>query len=107
MEYKIPMRIVVVSPPAGVNFSLENNGNLVSVTRSTGEDITFDFHAIVKPQRNTGVPNFTGAFARGTPSKRFFYVNIGSWRVNRIVNGAEGRRFGFQRAIPNLSAKKR
>ena len=23
MEYKIPMRIVVVSPPAGVHFSLE------------------------------------------------------------------------------------
>ena len=42
-----------------------------------GEDIAFDFDAVVKPQRNTGVPNFTGAFARGTPSKRFFYVNIG------------------------------
>ena len=77
MEYKIPMRIAVVSPPVGVNFSLENNGNLVSVTQSTGEDITFDFDAVVKPQRNTGVPNFTGAFARGTPAKRFFYVNIG------------------------------
>ena len=77
MEYKIPMRIVVVSPPVGVNFSLDNNGELVSVTQSTGEDIMFDFHAVVKPQRNTGVPNFTGPFARGTPSKRFFYVNIG------------------------------
>lgn len=77
MEYKIPLRIVVVNPPAGVNFSLENNGELVSVTQSTEEDITFDFEAIVKPQRNTGLPNFTGAFARGTPSKRFFYINIG------------------------------
>ena len=37
MEYKIPMRIVVVSPPVGVNFSLENNGNLVSVAQSTGK----------------------------------------------------------------------
>ena len=77
MEYKIPMRIIVVSPPVGVNFSLENSGNLVSVTESVGEDITFDFDAVVKPQRNTGAPNFTGGFARGTPSKRFFYVNIG------------------------------
>ena len=25
MEYKIPMRIIVVSPPVGVNFALENN----------------------------------------------------------------------------------
>ena len=77
MEYKIPMRIVVVSPPTGVNFSLENSENLVSVTQSTGADITFDFFAVVKPQRNTGAPNFTGPYARGTPSKRFFYVNIG------------------------------
>ena len=65
MEYKIPMRIIVVNPPVGVNFALENNGNLVSVTESTGKDIAFDFDAVVKPQRNTGVPNFTGAFAQG------------------------------------------
>ncbi len=77
MAYKVSMCIVVVSPPVGVDFSLENNGNLVSVTQSTGEDITFDFDTVVKAHRNTGVPNFTGAFARGTPSKRFFYVNIG------------------------------
>ena len=77
MEYKIPMRIVVVNPPVGVNFSLENNGNLVSVAQSTGSDITFDFDAIVKARRNTGLPDVTGAFARGTPSKRFFYINIG------------------------------
>ena len=31
----------------------------------------------MKEHRNTGIPNFTGAFARGTPSKRFFYINIG------------------------------
>ncbi len=77
MDYRIPMRIVVVSPPVGVNFSPENNGNLVSVTQPTGSDITFDFDAVVKEHRNTGIPNFTGAFARGTPSKRFFYINIG------------------------------
>lgn len=77
MAYKISMRIVVVNPPVGVNFSLENNGELISVTESTGEDITFDFDEVVKPRRNTGFPNFTGAFARGTPSKRFFYINIG------------------------------
>ena len=101
MEYKIPMRIVVVSPPTGVNFSLENNGNLVSVTQSTGKDITFDFHAVVKPQRNTGTPNFTGPFARGTPAKRFFYVNIGELAGQPDCEwSAEGQRFGFQRAIP-------
>jgi hypothetical protein len=78
MEYKVPLRIVVVDPPEDVYFCLaDDEGNLVSVTRSTGADITFDFEAIVKANRRTGAPNFTGPFASGTPSKRFFYVNIG------------------------------
>ena len=78
MEYRVPLRIVIVNPPEGVNFCLaDNQDNLVSVTRSTGVDISLDFEAIVKPGRGTGAPNFTGPFAMGTPSKRFFYVNIG------------------------------
>lgn len=78
MEYKIPLRIVVVEPTEGVNFCLaDDEDKLVSVTRSTGADISLDFEAIVKPNRRTGEPNFTGKFAKGTPSKRFFYVNIG------------------------------
>ena len=81
MEYKIPMRIVVVSPPVGVNFALENNGNLISVTQSTGEDITFDFDAVVKPQRNTGVPNFTGKFAPGNSLETVLLCQY--WGVSR------------------------
>ena len=78
MEYKASLRIVVVDPPEDVYFCLaDDDGNLVSVTRSTGKDITFNFEAVVKANRRTGVPNFTGPFANGTPSKRFFYVNIG------------------------------
>ena len=78
MEYPVTLRIVVVSPPAGVNFSLEDDkGHLVSITKSTGSNITFDFSGVVKENRRTGTPNFTGPFAQGTPSKRFLYINIG------------------------------
>ena len=78
MEYNVPLRIVIVDPPEGVDFCLtDDEDNLISVTRSTGADIPLDFEAIVKPNRRTGAPNFTGPFASGTPSKRFFYVNIG------------------------------
>ena len=78
MEYRVPLRIVIVNPPEDVNFCLaDDEDNLVSVTRSTGADISLDFEVIVKPNRRTGAPNFTGPFAKGTPSKRFFYVNIG------------------------------
>lgn len=80
MEYRVPLRIVIVNPPRGVNFCLtDNEDNLVSVTRSTGADISLEFEAIVKPNRRTGAPNFTGRFAMGTPSKHFFYVNIGQF----------------------------
>ncbi len=44
---------------------------------STGDDIVFEFQTIVKPNQRTKKPNFTGPFARGAPSKRFFYINIG------------------------------
>ena len=44
---------------------------------STGDDIVFEFQTIVKPNQRTKKPNFTGPFTRGTPSKRFFYINIG------------------------------
>lgn len=78
MEYRIPLRIVIVNPPEDVNFCLVDDAdNLVSITRSTGADISLDFEAVVKPNRRKGAPNFTGPFASGMPSKRFFYVNIG------------------------------
>ena len=78
MEYRVSLRIVIVNPPENVNFCLVDDAdNPVSVIRSTGADISLDFEAIVKPNRRTGAPDFTGAFARGTPSKRFLYVNIG------------------------------
>jgi len=80
MEYRVPFRIVIVNPPEDVNFCLaDDEDNLVSVTRSAGADISLDLEAIVKPNRRTGAPNFTGKFAMGTPSKRFFYVNIGKF----------------------------
>lgn len=75
---QIPLRIIIVNPPESVAFSLEDNkGNLIAATLSTGDDIILDFEATVRPDRTSGDPNFTGPFARGTPAKRFFYVNIG------------------------------
>ena len=97
MEYKASLRIVVVDPPEDVYFSLaDDEGNLVSVTRSTGEDITFNFEAIVKANRRTGAPNFTGPFANGTPSKRFFYVNIGKLAGQKMPCGSEEQRSGLR-----------
>ena len=78
MEYQVTLRIVLLKPPNGVLYCLQDdNGRFVSTTMSTGDDIVFEFQAVVKPNQRTKKPNFTGPFARGTPSKRFFYINIG------------------------------
>ena len=72
------LRIVLLNPPHGVLYCLQDdNGRFVSVTMSTGNDIVFEFQTVVKPNQQTKKPNFTCPFARGTPSKRFFYINIG------------------------------
>lgn len=78
MEYQVILRIVLLNSPHGVLYCLQDdNGRFVSATMSTGNDIVFEFQTVVKPNQQTKNPNFTCPFARGTPSKRFFYINIG------------------------------
>jgi len=78
MEYQVTLRIVLLNPPNGVLYCLEDdNERFVFATMSTGDDIVFEFQTVVKPNQRTKKPNFTGPFARGIPSKRFFYINIG------------------------------
>ena len=77
MEYQVILRIVLLNPPNGVLYCLEDdNERFVFATMSIGDDIVFEFQTVVKPNQRTKKPNFTGPFARGTPSKRFFYINI-------------------------------
>ena len=78
VEYQVTLRLVLLSPLSDVLYCLEDDqGRFVSTTKSTGHDIVFDFPALVKPNRRSKKPNFTGPFSRGTPAKRFFYINIG------------------------------
>ena len=77
-EYRGTLRVVLLAPPRDILYCLEDNqGCFVSTTKSTGDDIRFDFSAVVKPNQRSKKPNFTGPFCRGTPAKRFFYINIG------------------------------
>ena len=78
MEYQVPLLIVLLNPPDGVLYCLQNdNGRFIFTTMSTGDDIVFEFQTVVKPNQRTKKPNFTGPFAQGAPGKRFFYINIG------------------------------
>jgi hypothetical protein len=83
-------RITVVNPPAGVKFAMQRGRNeLVAPSHSTADRIAFDFTLRLGPPLPSGLPNFLGEFAQGTPADRFVYVNSGQragqhdWRWNR------------------------
>jgi Family of unknown function (DUF5990) len=80
-ETEITMRIVLESPPAGIDFALQKgsgtNFECVQKQRSTGGDLTFEFPLRVK-LTNGETPNFLGHFAQGKRDERFVYIDIGT-----------------------------
>ncbi|MBC8071688.1 MAG: hypothetical protein IAG13_25410 [Deltaproteobacteria bacterium] len=77
-EREIQLRITVVSPPADVAFAMQRGRDeLHQATRSTGEDISFDFAVRVRSGTVAGL-NFLGPYTQGPPSVRFVYVNMGT-----------------------------
>jgi hypothetical protein len=77
MERELPLRITLIKPPADALFCLQRgSGELVSVTRPDGRDVSFDFTVRVGAQKS-GEPNFLGPFTQGPPKDRFVYVNAG------------------------------
>ena len=74
---EVPLRIIVVHPPAGVEFRLQQGrSNLVAPTRVTPTEIQFDFNLRLGPTRGDR-PNLLGDAAQGPPANRFVYVNSG------------------------------
>jgi Family of unknown function (DUF5990) len=75
---ELRLRIVVVRPPAGVQFQLQRGTrDLEPAARSSRETIAFEF-AVRVGRRPDGTPNFLGPYAQGPPSARFVYVNSGT-----------------------------
>ena len=83
MKSELPIRLVLVDPPTGIDFGIQrgkgSNFECVSVQRSNRGDLTFDVSLIVSNEPDDGPPNFTGPFAQGPPSGRFLYVNVGTF----------------------------
>jgi hypothetical protein len=81
-ETEITMRIILESPPAGIDFTLQkgsgNNFECVQKQRSTDRDLTFEFPLRVK-LTDGETPNFLGHFAQGTRDDRFVYIDIGTF----------------------------
>jgi hypothetical protein len=80
-EWELPIRIVVESPPVGVDFCVQGKtgSDLIGVTRAgkPGQDLAFDVSVrVVQPE--SGPPRFLGPVTQGPPSERFIYICIGT-----------------------------
>lgn len=80
-ETEINLRIILESPPAGIDFALQKGGGknyqTVQTQQSDGGDLTFEFPIRVKLEESK-TPNFLGQFAQGTRDERFVYIDIGT-----------------------------
>lgn len=80
-EAEIRLRIVLVAPPPGVDFGVqEGKGNdyaTILTQRSKDSDLAFEFTVTVKDNRDDGLPNFLGPLAQGPTTSRFIYIDIG------------------------------
>lgn len=81
MEVELRLRIVLESPPAGVDFGLQlgkgTDYKTVQTQRSQGDDLRFDATVTAKGDRGDGQPNFLGPLTQGPPAARFLYLDIG------------------------------
>jgi hypothetical protein len=80
-EAEVRLRIVLVAPPAGVDFGIqEGKGSdytTIQKQRSKDADLTFEFSVTIKDNRDDGLPNFLGPQAQGPTTGRFIYIDIG------------------------------
>ena len=82
MDRELTFRIVLKTPPAGVDFGLQKGrGSIYEVTqkqRSGTADLSCVFVAGVKGDAKDPLPDFTGSFTQGPRGQRFVYIDIGN-----------------------------
>lgn len=81
MNQELSLRIILESPPAGVDFGLQkgsgNNYETILKQRSAKDDLCFEFKISVKESK-TSQHNFTGPYVQGPSNERFIYIDIGT-----------------------------
>ncbi len=82
MEQELKLRIVLESPPPGIDFGLQKGGGndyeTIQTQRSTTGNLSFEFAVRVREGKD-GQPNFLGPFVQGPPQRRFVYIDIGTY----------------------------
>ena len=83
MESELPIRLVLVDPPGGVDFGIQSGSGseykTLFVQQPKNGDVIFDFSLVVADNRKDGLPNLKGPFAQGPPANRFIYIDVGTY----------------------------
>ena len=87
----IPLRIVLLDPPAGVAFCLQKGkgGKAIEVDHQisqSGEDLTFSLSVNVKDGPPNSIPNFVGPYSQGTAA----FLLPALWSTGRATGLALG-----------------
>jgi hypothetical protein len=76
------LRVVLESPPPGVDFGIQkghgSSFETIQTQRSTGDDLSFDFSVEVRTASVAGSADFGGPIVQGPRGGRFIYVDIGT-----------------------------
>ncbi|MEO6671172.1 MAG: DUF5990 family protein [Ferruginibacter sp.] len=89
MNQELSIRIILESPPTGVDFGIQkgsgNKYETILKQRSNKNDLCFDFKISVRESK-VSLYNFTGPCVHGPTNERFIYVDIGTaaGQVNSI-----------------------
>ena len=83
MESELTLRIVLETPPKGVDFGVQKGRGsayeTVQKQRSTGKDLAFVFTVRVRAGSKTAAPVLLGPFVQGPAAERFVYLDIGTY----------------------------
>ena len=93
MKEELTIRIILLQPPAGVDYGLQkghaNTYEIVNLQHSSTGDLHFICSIGLKTGKD-GNPDFNGPFVQGPAGGRFVYINIGTYAGNK--NSVWGRR---------------
>jgi hypothetical protein len=83
MHAEVPMRPVLIAPPGGVDFGIQQGRGsqyeTLYVQQGHGGDVTLDFPLRLKDPNGKGPPDFEGPVVQGPPGGRFVYVDVGTY----------------------------
>ena len=81
MDEDVRCRIVLETPPAGVDYGLQKGRGsefeTVQIQRSDGSDLQFEFSAQARASGSRA--DFRGPFIQGPAGGRFVYIDIGAF----------------------------